>query len=293
MLKKIFFKLKSDGFISLIKAIYSRYLPRRLDYFKKCKNIFKTGRGLEIGGPSDIFSHRGLIPIYSTAGKIDNVNFSNNTIWEGRISVGENFIFNKKKLPGKQYVGEASNLNFIESSSYEYVLSSHCIEHLANPIQGMSEWLRVLKDGGLLVLILPHKDGTFDHNRPVSTLHHLIQDYDNQTDESDMTHLKEILELHDLTRDPGAGDFSSFRKRSKQNFKNRSLHQHVFDTRLAVEVVNYMGLHILTVEIILPFHIAIIARKTSQDQTLNNKKYRGGDIEPCWISPFPSDKNIY
>ena len=47
-------------------------------------------------------------------------------------------------------------------------------------------------------LVVPHKDKTFDHNRPVTSLNHLEEDLDNDVDEDDLTHLPEILELHDL-----------------------------------------------------------------------------------------------
>jgi len=290
MIKKIFVKLKSEGIGGILQTVYNRLMPRQLGYYPNCKSVFQDGVGMEIGGPSGIFKQRGLIPVYPVAKKIDNVNFSHNTIWEGTISEGSSFIFNKGVTPGCQYIGEASNLEFIGDFSYDYVLSSHCIEHLANPLQGLSKWIRVLKQDGLLILVIPHKDGTFDHRRPVTSLGHLIQDFDNQIDESDMTHLDEILNLHDLAKDSGAGDFHSFQERSKQNKENRCLHQHVLDTRLAVETVDYMGLQILAVELFSPYHIAIIARKNSQDQGVSNEKYRGRDTTPCWLSPFPSDR---
>jgi len=105
-----------------------------------------------------------------------------------------------------------------------------------------------------------------------------------------MTHLEEILRLHDISRDPGAGDFQSFQERSKRNKENRCLHQHVFDTRLAIEMVNHMGLQILAVELFPPCHIAIVSRKISPDQTATNEKYKSGEKAPYSLSPFPSDR---
>lgn len=80
----------------------------------------------------------------------------------------------------------------------------------------------------------------------------MVDDLTTQTGEDDLTHLEEILNLHDLTKDPGAGGFQSFKERSQRSIENRCLHQHFFDTRLAVEVVNFMGLKILAVEQVLP-----------------------------------------
>lgn len=290
MMKKAYAKLKSEGMVSLLKTAYRHALPQRLKYYPHCKSSFRFGTGLEIGGPSDIFGRRGIIPVYPDAGRIDNCNFGSHTVWEGAISEGHTFIFDKDKAAGHQYIVEASDLQCIAESSYDFVLSSHCIEHLANPLHGLKEWIRVLKQDGLLVLVVPHKDGTFDHRRPVTSLEHLIQDFDSRTDEGDMTHLEEILRLHDLSKDPGAGDFQFFHERSKQNVENRCLHQHVFDTRLAVEVVNYVGLQILDVELFYPYHIVIIARKIGQGRAPSNRDFRGIDAAPCWLSPFPSDR---
>ena len=51
----------------------------------KISKSFNGLSGLEIGGPSNIFSIRGAMPIYLFAKKVDGVNFSNKTIWEGKI----------------------------------------------------------------------------------------------------------------------------------------------------------------------------------------------------------------
>lgn len=46
-----------------------------------------------------------------------------------------------------------------EDGEFDYVFSSHCLEHLA-PAPGviLPMWWRVLRPGGYLVLYLPHKD---------------------------------------------------------------------------------------------------------------------------------------
>lgn len=290
-MNKIYRKLKTAGIRGLLNAAYNYFVPYRIKSYPKFKSFFQSRVGLEIGGPSQrMFGRQGHIPIYPIATRIDNCNFGSNTIWEGKVVEGDNFHFNKGRTPGTQYIGEANNLGFIKDSSYDFILSSHCIEHLANPLKAIAEWIRVLKEDGLLVLIIPHKDGTFDHRRLVTSLEHIIQDFDNKTDEGDLTHLEEILELHDLKKDQGAGDFKSFQERSARNLENRSLHHHVFDTRLVVEVVDYMKLQILMVEPFCPFHIAVIARKMLHNQKVCNTKYKGGGAHHCWFSPFLSDR---
>ncbi len=266
MIKKVYAALKTQGITGLSSIVFRHFFPRYLACYQQCRPFFQGKIGLEIGGPSGNFKRSGLLPVYTLADRIDNCNFSNNTTWEGNITEGATFHYDKRHNPGKQYISEATNLDSIKSGSYDFVLSSHTLEHIANPLQALSEWVRVIKENGLLVLVVPHQDGTFDHRRPVTSLDHLILDFEQQIIEEDLTHLVEILRLHDLTMDPGAGDFELFRRRSGKNFENRCLHHHVFDTNLAVEVIDYTGLQIIAVESCKPFHIVVIAQKPVRGQ---------------------------
>jgi SAM-dependent methyltransferase len=284
-------KIKAAGIRGTIDALLRRISPPRLPHYPIHRNQLAGKYGMEIGGPSGVFGARGLFPIYPVASKIDNCTFSHRTVWEGEIEEGE-FHFDTHKPPGKQFIMEARDLSRIADASYDFLASSHVLEHVANPLLALSEWIRVLRTEGLLILILPHRDNTFDHARPVTSLEHLIEDFERQTPEADMTHLDEILRLHDLRRDPGAADHQTFKTRSMNNFENRCFHHHVFDTRLAVKLVDHMALQILSVELARPYHIVIVARKPLQGAAVDNKNFLGVDGEPCWKSPFPSDKNI-
>ena len=194
-------------------------------------------------------------------------------------------------LIGKRYIAEATDLKCIPSATYEGILASRVIEHVTNPLLALSEWLRVLKEKGVLVLLVPHKDGIFDHRRSVSALEHLVEDYKKGITEHDLTHLPEILERHDLERDPGAGTFEALKNRSEKNYENRCLHHHVFDTELAVNMVNYMKWQILAVETMQPCHIIILAQKMPKNQLPNNNAFIGHHAAYKNHSPFFSDIN--
>jgi SAM-dependent methyltransferase len=285
------FTIRTQGVGGLFHSIRQRVLPDRLSYFSQCVPFVEERIGLEIGGPSSIFAARGILPIYPIATRIDNCNFGDKTIWEGQIQEGDTFQFHTSKAPGRQFVSEGACLPHVRDETYDFVLSSHCLEHLANPLGGLLEWRRVLKPNGLLVLVLPHKDGTFDHLRPVTRLSHLVADLEQNTPESDLTHLGEILEFHDLSKDPGAGSAAEFAERCKDNLQNRCLHHHVFDVRLAVAMVDRADLQIRAVEIFRPYHIVVVAQKPDHQGTVVNIEYLGLTQSPKWVSPFPSDKN--
>ena len=135
--------------------------------------------------------------------------------------------------------------------------------HLANPLRALLEQKRILKPLGVLILTLPYKPATFDHRRPVATLQHLLDDLAKGTPESDLGHLEEILSLHDLQRDRPAGNLQQFRKRSLDNFKNRGLHQHVFDLRLIQAMLEHFGFGIVALDISGINMLAVAVRSES------------------------------
>lgn len=49
--------------------------------------------------------------------------------------------------------GDAMDL---PAGQYDYVFSSHCLEHLTNPVAAIEHWKTRLKPGGVLFLYLPH-----------------------------------------------------------------------------------------------------------------------------------------
>jgi SAM-dependent methyltransferase len=273
-----------------LRALAGRLFTRRAHCFRESRPLLAGKVGLEIGGPSSVFSRRGLFPVYAVVGGLDNCNFGPNTMWEGAIREGSTFRYDEQHAPGHQYILEASDLAVIPSNTYDFVLSSHTLEHTANPLRALQEWLRVLKEHGLLVLVLPHKDGTFDHRRPVTPLEHLVEDYERGTTEGDLTHLPEILALHDLSRDPEAGDFATFKMRSERNVESRCLHHHVFDSGAVVRLIDHLGLELRAVEPIRPYHIFAVAEKLSRGQLPRNEPFRGSSAEYRRRSPFPSDR---
>lgn len=264
MIRRTINILRSRGMPGLARAALSRARglwakPSALVF--TYQDRFAGKSGIEIGGPSQAFSRKGVFPVYPMVGNLDNCNFRADTVWEKSLQQGKTFLFDPGKPAGRQYLAESTALAELPSGAYDFVLSSHMLEHTANPIQALLEWKRLLVDEGVLVLVLPDKRHTFDHRRPVTTLMHLVDDFKAGMAEDDLTHLPEILALHDLGRDPDAGDVEAFRARSLRNVENRCLHHHVFDTQLAAALVGHVGLKVHAVEEIGPHHILLLAQK--------------------------------
>jgi SAM-dependent methyltransferase len=187
---------------------------------------------VEIGGPSST----GVF-IYKNVYNMDNVIFSKNTIWSNHTEE-YNFYQNKK---GKVIINDAVNISNIENDYYDFCFSSHSLEHIANPLKAIKEWLRIIKKNGYIIIIVPEKSVCFDHKREYSKFSTLLSQYVKNVGEDDLSTLPEILINHDLSLDLPAGDLGSFTKRSLDNFNNRCLHHYVYNDELLMEICKYFN----------------------------------------------------
>lgn len=94
---------------------------------------YLKGRGLDVGA--------GDFKILPHAISVDNMNHAQ-------------FGFNVRP----DIEAEADDLSIFASQSMDFVYSSHTLEHVIDMTKTLKEWWRVIKQGGLLVLYLPHKD---------------------------------------------------------------------------------------------------------------------------------------
>ncbi len=232
---------------------------RRVKNFSYIKSLFIGKKGIEIGGPSRLFTRN--IPIYDIVEGLDGTNFSNKTVWEGEIELGQSFQFGNRS--GQQFILDATDLKDIKDHEYEFVISSHCLEHIANPLKAMYEWLRVIKPGGIILIVVPNKEYCFDHRRSYTSFEHILSDYKSHTLETDLTHLDEILALHDLSMDLGSTDLDFFKDRSLNNFENRCLHHHVYNLDTLEKMLHFFGVETLYTDI-TGLNMTIIGRKTIQ-----------------------------
>lgn len=234
--------------------------------------------GLEIGGPSPIFGQRGLLPIYPELSHLDSCDFAESTIWDSQ----------QHHTPEERcFVGEATAIP-VADRAYEVLLASHVLEHSANALRALAEWRRVVTVGGSLVLILPHKDFIFDHRRPSTTIEHFEEDDARGTDEHDLSHLPEVLSLHDSRHDFFDGSSADFTRRGQDNFRVRALHHHVFTTASVYALLTRAGLEVHALLAMRFSHIAAFCRNPEHGASIRQPT---GVLEQALLdSPFPSDK---
>jgi SAM-dependent methyltransferase len=230
------------------------------------------------------------LPIYPIASSVDNCTFAERTVWQGEVEKGRTFSYEASRSPGWQYIYDATDLARIPDESYDAVLASHVIEHIANPLLALAEWRRVLRRAGILILVVPHREMTFDHRRPVTSLEHLIDDFERGVAEDDSTHVAEFIELFDLDRDPERRTREELAATTARFVENRCMHHHVFDSALVVRMLDRAGLELVGLETALPFHVVAVARRMPAGVTAANEAFLDPDAAWARSSCFSTDR---
>ncbi len=74
-----------------------------------------------------------------------------------------------------------------DDDSFDFVFSSHVIEHFPDPIRALHEWMRVATR--YVVVVAPHRDRTIDADRELSTVDELLARHrDGFTSDEEVKH---------------------------------------------------------------------------------------------------------
>jgi SAM-dependent methyltransferase len=86
---------------------------------------------------------------------------------------------------------DGERLARFDDGSQDFVIANHVIEHAEDPIGALENQLRVLRDGGVLLLAVPDKRYTFDRDRPLTSPEHLERDHADGGASSQAEHYRE------------------------------------------------------------------------------------------------------
>ncbi|HEX4188693.1 MAG TPA: class I SAM-dependent methyltransferase [Solirubrobacteraceae bacterium] len=257
---------------------YSRRLP---DSFVA---PLAGGRALEIGGPSALFGSGGLLPVYPILASIDGVQWAEDTAWHS-LDADAGYSPEGERR-GELHVIDRVDLDPLADASYDVVLSSHVLEHIANPLRALTAWRRVTRPGGHLLIVLPHMAGTFDHRRPVTAVGHMVEDFERDVGEDDLTHLDETLRLHDRARDVPCDDDEAWAEGRRRNLSTRLIHHHTFTTSTVLALLDHIGLELAAVETRFPHDIYVLGRWPSGNARADNSAF----LASRHRSPFRVDR---
>lgn len=106
----------------------SKSLMRR-SYDKRFATRWLVGNGIDIGAGADPLSHYPfMLPLMRSL-----------RAWD---------------VPD----GDAMLMEGVEDGAYDFVHSSHCLEHLADPAVALRNWVRICRPGGHVVIMVPDED---------------------------------------------------------------------------------------------------------------------------------------
>jgi len=54
--------------------------------------------------------------------------------------------------------GDANRISLYVNEKFDYVFSSHCLEHMNNPYRAIQEWWKLVKINGYLYIVVPDED---------------------------------------------------------------------------------------------------------------------------------------
>ncbi len=82
------------------------------------------------------------------------------------------------RIATTDHLDDGFTLATIPPDSQDFVIANHLLEHAPNPLQALMTWRRVVKKNGTIFMTLPNGARNFDQGRQVTTLEHLVEDYE-------------------------------------------------------------------------------------------------------------------
>ena len=270
--KKAFYVLRAEGFFPLLRAVY-RYSKKILfAAVKKNERIKKWLSGISARKPycqpldidanvkdfgtapvnreegewSSLLNRETVAKAYLRGNGIEigalhnplEVSGSARVKYVDRMSVSELRKhypeLDSKELVNVDIIDNGEFLESIQDSTQDFVIANHFIEHCQNPIAAINNMLRVLKGGGMIYLSIPDKRYTFDKDRPLTPIDHILKDYTEGPEWSKEQHFEEWVKVVGKIQD----DLEAKRRIDHLMDIDYSIHYHVWTQNEMLELIS-------------------------------------------------------
>lgn len=136
---------------------------------------------------------------------------------------------------------DTDRLAALPDASEDFVICSHVLEHLADPIGLLNDMHRVVRPEGTVLILLPDRRRTFDRDRAPTTLDHLVAEYHAQVTTVDDEHILDFLRGVDKYLGHGSASYElALRDPAHLELhRNRSVHVHCWDNVEFLPVILY------------------------------------------------------
>lgn len=120
---------------------------------------------------------------------------------------------------------DEQGLNIFSDNTFDFIILSHVIEHVANPINVVKELFRAVRPGGIVLIAAPDKTYTFDKNRGITPFSHLLAEFNQGVkDVTDDHYIDFIKNVHPEMMQYDTEKFNEAVKK----VKSRREHAHVW-----------------------------------------------------------------
>lgn len=131
---------------------------------------------------------------------------------------------------------DVDRLSALDDQSQDFVIASHVLEHLAEPLTQIAEIHRVLKPGAVVLVFLPDRRYTFDRKRSATPLEHLVEEHQDRVTVVSDTHVEDYLRKTDVW-DPS---WTPEQQRAEFDLnRQRSIHVHCWSEDEFLPVIEY------------------------------------------------------
>ncbi|MDB5296607.1 MAG: putative methyltransferase [Phycisphaerales bacterium] len=121
-------------------------------------------------------------------------------------------------------IDNGENLATLAPASQDFVIANHFLEHCQDPIGSLGNMLRVVRPGGTIYMAVPDKRFTFDVDREVTSLDHLLADHERGPAATRRQHFAEWVRFVSRLEGPAAEA-----ELDRLSVMDYSIHYHVWD----------------------------------------------------------------
>ena len=134
------------------------------------------------------------------------------------------------------FVTDLESMTGIDNASQDFVIANHVLEHVQDPLRALRSLARILRPGGIAYLALPDKRFTFDKERRVTSLEHLVRDHIEGPEDSLLEHYEEWVRCVD-----GLSGVEYDEKVALMMQQRSNIHFHVWDYSAMLELFAYVA----------------------------------------------------
>lgn len=145
----------------------------------------------------------------------------------------ERGYFGDSPLIEPAFQSDLESMEGIEEDSLDFIIASHVIEHTRSPLLAMRQGYCKLRNGGRFLLVVPDKEATFDRDRALTDLDHLISDFESPSREKDWPHYVEFFAKAFPQPDPVSAAKGPFDE-------NHDIHFHTWTYESFGEMIGYV-----------------------------------------------------